>query len=130
MVVLKVLCSLSRRRPVINNMPQGLVLGPVLFKILVGKMNSVTEYTLSIFADDTKLCNMVGTLEGRDAVHRDLDRLERWACANLMKFNKPHCKVMHLIQGNLKHQYSLENEWIESSLAEKALGYWLVKKST
>ena len=104
----------------INNMPQGLVLGPVLFKILVGKMNSVTEYTLSIFADDTKLCNMVGTLEGRDAVHRDLDRLERWACANFMKLNKAKCKVPYqpLCISTDK------DEWMESNHVEKDLGYW------
>ena len=70
------------------------------------------------------------SIEGRDSIQRDLLGLERWACANLMKFNKTNCKVMHLIQGNLKHQYSLENEWIERSLAEKDLGYWVVKKST
>lgn len=116
MVVLKVLCSPSRRRPVINNMPQGLVLGPVLFKILVGKMNSVTEYTLSIFADDTKLCNMVGTLEGRDAVHRDLDRLERWACANFVEFSKAKCKVLPMAQDNMI-LYGTNTGWAENGLS-------------
>jgi len=46
----------------------------VLFSILVGNMDSGTKCTLSNFADDTKLCGVVDTLEGMDAIQKDLDR--------------------------------------------------------
>ncbi|GAB0181294.1 mitochondrial enolase superfamily member 1 [Grus japonensis] len=112
----------------IRNWLDGAGLGTALFNIFVGDMDSGIECTLSKFANDTKLCGMVDTLEGRDAIQRDLDRLERWANANCMKFNKAKCKILHVGQRNPKHDYRLGEEWIESSPEEKDLGLLIDEK--
>lgn len=106
-----------------KSMWQGSVLRPVIFNIFISDIGSGNECTLSKFADDTKLCDVVKMPERRDAIPRDLDRLEQWALGGLVRFNRAKCKVLHLGHGNSRYQYELGDVTTEHSCpAEKDLG--------
>ena len=71
------------------------------------------------FADGTELSGAADTAEGRDASQRDLDGIDKWARVDLMRFSKAKCEVLHLSQGNSKHSYRLDREWLENSSKKK-----------
>ncbi|KAJ7407503.1 rna-directed dna polymerase from mobile element jockey-like [Willisornis vidua] len=111
--------SMSKCRPVMSGISQELVLGLTLFNNFV--MSGTVGWSApSAILPTTPSCAVQLTRwrEGQ----RDLDRLQRQACLNLMKLNKAKCEVLHLGSGNPKHKHSLGGERIESSSGQKDLG--------
>ncbi|KAJ7402821.1 rna-directed dna polymerase from mobile element jockey-like [Pitangus sulphuratus] len=96
-------------------------LGPVLFNISINDLYKWIEDTLNQFVGGTKFGRSVDLLEGRKALQRDLDRLDRWAEANCMSFSEAKYQVLHLAHNTAMQHYRLGDEWLESGPEEKDL---------
>ena len=83
-----------------SGIPQGSVLGPLLFVCFINDMPSVVKSPVHLFADDTKLYRRVTTLEDHKALQDDLTNREDWSTKWNLCFNTNKCKVMHIGHSN------------------------------
>ena len=105
-----------------SGVPQGSVLGQILFLIFINDLDSGVMSWILKFADDTKIYRKIGTSEDRQILQQDLDRLVRWADEWQMQFNEKKCKSMHIGKDNTHYSYTMNGHTIESTDQEKDLG--------
>ena len=107
-------------KKVLSGIPQGSVLGPLLFLLFINDLPEYVESIIKLFADDLKL---IGNASNRKLIDNDLRNLELWEKTWLVGFNHDKCKVMHIKHNNNKNlKYELDGNTIEESVLEKDLG--------
>ena len=112
----------SSRRPVTSGVPQGSVLGPILFLMFINDLESGLNSSVFKFADDTKILGTVSTVDDKDILQQDLQLVLDWAKRWQMEFNTSKCKVMHLGRHNNRFQYFMDGHLLDSVDEEKDLG--------
>lgn len=93
---------------VTSGVPQGSVLGPVLFVLYINDLPEVVKSLCEMYADDTKVFSPVLTDEQRKKLQGDLDSLVEWADKWQLRFNADKCKVLHLGYGNPEFEYDMK----------------------
>jgi ribosomal protein L29 len=124
--------AVSQWRPVTSGVPQGSVLGPVLFVIYINDMPEVVDSSIRLFADDAKLFSTANSSFERTQIQSDLDRLTEWSNKWLLRFNAKKCAVVHLGYKNERRKYEMkgepENTVLAESDCEKDLGVFVDSK--
>ena len=115
-------------KDVVSGVPQGSVLGPLLFLIYINDLDVGVNSKISKFADDTKIASTVQSPHENYKIQKDLDRLVAWAETWQMEFNPQKCKVMHIGKDNRNFSYDMEGCWLETVEEEKDLGVVVDKK--
>ncbi|CAM5134922.1 unnamed protein product [Natator depressus] len=105
-----------------GGVPQGSVLGPVLFNIFINDLEKGVNSEVAKFADDTKLLKIVKSQADCEELQKNLTKLGDWATKWQMKFNVDKFKVMHIGKRNPNYTYTVMGSKLAVTTQERDLG--------
>ena len=111
--------------PVLSGVPQGTVLGPLLFSLYINDISSDIESEIRLFADDCVCYREIKDEKDTMKLQRDIDRLGSWARKWGMRFQPVKCNMMQLTRKRIKKihaSYTLEGTNLENVESIKYLG--------
>ena len=115
----------SREEAVLSSVPQGSVLGPLLFVVYINDLPDTLVGNCMMFADDTKSFREITDVADMNMMQNDLHLMEKWSKTWLLKFHPEKCVVMSVgIWWNIiqAYPYELLSTGLEHVLEEKDLG--------
>ena len=109
---------------VLSGVPQGTVLGPLLFLCHINDLPTSVKSQVRLFADDCLLYRKIESQSDQQVLQNDLVELEKWASTWGMRFNATKCYVMsiHRSQQPLTKYYSLDNHILQQVNENPYLG--------
>ena len=130
--------AISSTLPVKSGVPQGSILGPLLFVLFINDMFTCVskEPNMALYADDTKIWREIVISEDHFILQNDIDNLYKWSVDNKMNFHPSKCKALSLTnQRNILHNlpctifhYRLDSVYIEYVTSQVDLGVTLSNK--
>ena len=112
---------------VLSGVPQGSVLGPILFIIFINDMPDKITSMVHLFADDTKISLRLTNQNQTNDLQNDIDRLDEWSDRWKLRFNVAQCKTMHIGYHNDKHIYQIgsgESRMDHNQVTSEKPGYY------
>lgn len=118
--------ALSDQEPVWSGVPQGSILGPMLFVVYMNDLTDEVHSQTKMFADDTKMYGVADSADSCQRIQEDITTLEHWAKKWQMSFHPDKCKILRIGSGHAPFTYTMEGEHEKITLAteneEKDLG--------
>ena len=117
----------SEWEDVTSSVPQGSVLGPLLFTIFINDLPDKIKNECKLYADDSKIIGVIEKEESTIDIQKDIDSMQSWAKTWQMSFNYDKCKVMYFGKINKEPKYTMnlghgeQKHVIEKSLVERSL---------
>ena len=109
--------------PVSSGVPQGSVLGPILFLLYINDLPDNVQSKVRLFADDTAVYLAINHPED-SVLQRDLDQLQLWQTQWDMEFNPGKCQALHITRARIpiKTPYTMHNQVLDSVSSSRYLG--------
>ena len=105
-----------------SGVPQGSVLGPLLFLIYINDLDDTIKSNVLKFVDDTKVFRRINNDGDQLHLQNDLDRLVKWSEKWQMLLNSGKCKCLHTGHGNLDVNYKMGDTVLGTTVKENYLG--------